>query len=112
VSDDRFALLVESVGKFHITDRGMRAAQDSASKAVREKKVDEQTRIAYLDAVRRYFVGFEREARAHLRDVDKRLGNANQVLFNLTAERGVATKRIEATGAILEQLDAIEERRA
>ena len=48
-----------------------------------------------------YFSGFEREARAHLRDVDKRLEGLNQVNFNLTAERGVAVKRIEATQGVL-----------
>ncbi len=60
--------------------------------------------------MRRYFGALEREARAHLRDVDHRMEHANQVLFNLTAERGVATKRIEATKAVLAELDAIEER--
>lgn len=108
--DDRFKLLVERVGKFHITDRGMRAAQDAAAKALQNGAVDESARVAYLDAVRRYFGSFEREARGHLRDVDRRLANANQVVFNLAAERAVATKRIDATREVLAQLDAIEER--
>ncbi len=108
--DDRFAALVEQVGAFHITDRSMRQAQDVVAQALRSGGVDESARVAYLDAVRRYFGAFEREARTHLRDVDRRMEYANQVLFNLTAERGVATKRIEATMAVLTQLDAIEER--
>lgn len=108
--DERFAALVSAVGKFHITDRAMRAAQDAAGKALASGRMDEAQRIAYLDAVRRYFVGFEKEARSHLRDVDRRLAHANQVVFNLTAERGVAMKRIEATQGVLTQLDAIEER--
>lgn len=108
--DERFALLVERVGNFHITDRTMRAAQDAATKALRDGKADEGVRVAYLDAVRRYFGGFEREARGHLREIDQRLAHANQVLFNLTAERAVATKRIDATREVLAQLDAIEER--
>ncbi len=87
----------------------MRLAQAAAARALRERRVDEPARIAYLDAVRRYFVGFEREARVHLRNVDKRMADANQILFNLSAERGVATKRIEATQGVLEQLDRIEE---
>ena len=55
-------------------------------------------------AVRRYFEGFDGEARTHLRDVDRRLEHVNQVHFNLTAERGVAVKRIEATQGVLEAL--------
>lgn len=110
MSDDRFAALVARVGKFHITDRAMRAAQDSAVKAVQSGTVNDAVRVSYLDAVRRYFGAFEREARGHLRDVDRRLANANQIVFNLAAERAVATKRIEATQEVLAQLDAIEER--
>ncbi len=108
--DERFAALVERVGAFHITDRSMRQAQDAVAEALKNGALDERQRLAYLDAVRRYFGGFEREARAQLRDVDRRLEQANQVLFNLSAERAVATKRIEATRAVLAQLDAIEER--
>ncbi|HUY41986.1 MAG TPA: hypothetical protein VMV82_10500 [Candidatus Dormibacteraeota bacterium] len=108
--DDRFAVLVARVGAFHITDRDMRHVQDAAAQALHSGSLDESLRVAYLDAVRRYFGAFEREARTHLRDVDRRMEHANQVLFNLGAERGVATKRIEATKAVLAQLDAIEER--
>ncbi len=57
-----------------------------------------------MEAVHRYFEGFDGEAREHLRDVDRRLERVNQVHFNLTAERGVAVKRIEATSSILEAL--------
>ncbi|MGH7736996.1 MAG: hypothetical protein ACREMP_03865 [Candidatus Tyrphobacter sp.] len=109
--DARFAALVENVGRFHITDRAMRGAQDAAARALHDGTLDDRARIAYLDAVRRYFGAFQRESNGHLRDVDKRLVDANQVVFNLTAERGVAMKRIEATRAVLERLDAIEERR-
>lgn len=58
---------------------------------------------AYLREVRRYFDGFEREARVHLADLDRRLAHASQLQFNLTAERGVAQKRVEATRAVLER---------
>ena len=108
--DERLQALVERVGDFHITDRAMRQAQDAMEKAIREGDVAEHLHVAYLDAVRKYFGGFEREARGHLKDVDQRLAGANQVIFNLTAERSVALKRIEATKEVLTQLDAIEER--
>ncbi|HTX55847.1 MAG TPA: hypothetical protein VMD47_01965 [Candidatus Acidoferrales bacterium] len=108
MADDPIAALVNHVGGFHITDRAMRKAQDAAAAAVAGGTLEGQEQAAYLAAVRRYFSGFEREARAHLRDVDRRLEHVNQVHFNLTAERGVAVKRIEATRAVLTALDAIE----
>ena len=107
---DDFQALVARVKEFHITDRAMKAAQQRAEEAVQRGDVDDAARRAYLDAVRRYFEPFEREARAHLRDVDKRLEHANQVVFNLAAERGVAVKRIEATQSVLAgaaQLDGV-----
>ncbi len=100
--------LVERVGAFHVTDTAMRSAQRAIEAATAAGAPDPAAARAYLAAVRRYFAGFEREARAHLRDVDKRLEHANQVVFNLTAERGVAVKRIDATGGVLAALDLME----
>ncbi|MBV8155995.1 MAG: hypothetical protein JO029_15940 [Candidatus Eremiobacteraeota bacterium] len=104
----RFAGLTLRVGAFHITDRAMKRAQESIERALAAGTVEEADRAAYLSAVRRYFEGFSKEARAHLRDVDRRLEEINQVHFNLTAERGVAVKRIEATDAVLHDLEKIE----
>ena len=106
--DARLAELVARVGAFHITHRATKAAQRAMEAAVRENAVDESIRAAYLLAVRRYFTDFDREARARLRDVDRRLERVNQVHFNLTAERGVAVKRIEGTQSVLESLDSLE----
>ncbi len=106
--DPQLEALVARIGEFHITDRAMRAAQERARAAIAAGDFDESRRREYLEAVRRYFTPFEREARAHLRDVDKRLENANQVVFNLTAERGVAVKRIEATQGVLAEAARIE----
>ena len=105
---DAFASLVAQVGAFHITDRAMKTAQTRAEEAVSSGAVSEQVRRDYVAAVRRYFEPFEREARAHLRDVDRRLEHANQVVFNLTAERGVAVKRIEATQGVIAEIAAME----
>ena len=85
----------------------MRKAQDDVADALANGVVDAAQRRNYLSAVRRYFTGFEREAREHLRDVDRRLEHVNQVHFNLAAERGVAVKRIEATQGILSELDTV-----
>lgn len=108
--EDAFSALVARVGAFHVTDRAMKSAQSKVEEAVRTGSIDERARAEYLDAVRRYFTPFEREARGHLRDVDRRLEHANQVVFNLTAERGVAVKRIEATQGVLADLSALEQK--
>lgn len=102
--DAALAELVTRIGAFHVTDRAMKRAQHAMEAAVASGSVDETTRITYFAAARRYFEGFNGEARAHLRDVDRRLEHVNQVHFNLTAERGVAVKRIEATQAVLQAL--------
>lgn len=107
-----FESLVKRVGEFYITDRAMKAAQKTIETALASGRVDDRAREEYLAAVRRYFTGFEREARSHLRSVDKRLEHLNQVQFNLTAERGVAVRRIEATQAVLGGVDALIEPRA
>ncbi len=100
--------LVEDVGAFHVTDASLRAAQHAIESALAAGSPGESEIRGYLAAVRRYFAPFEREAQAHMRDLDKRLEHANQVVFNLTAERGVAVKRIEATGAVLTALAPLE----
>ncbi len=75
--------------------------------AIGNGSADENLRERYLRVARRYFEGFGSEARAHLRDVDDRLEKINQVHFNLTAERGVAVKRIEATQNVLDAILAL-----
>ncbi|MEO6834820.1 MAG: hypothetical protein ABI231_02800 [Candidatus Tumulicola sp.] len=107
--DGALAALAAHVGGFHVTDRAMKRAQGEIDRAIRAGDVDDRARAVYLAAVRRYFDAFQREARVHLRDVDARLVHLNQVHFNLTAERGVAVKRIEATQAVLREIVAIEE---
>jgi hypothetical protein len=107
----KLADLATRVGAFHITDRAMKRAQSELERELQSGSVDDSSRRAYLAAVRRYFEGFSKEARQHLRDVDRRLEEINQVHFNLTAERGVAVKRIEATQAILHDLETVEANR-
>lgn len=87
----------------------MKRAQSEAQSMVLNGEIEPGKASRYAQVVRAYFSAFEKEARVHLRDVDRRLENANQVHFNLTAERGVAIKRIEATAGILVELSATEE---
>ena len=105
--DARLAALAQRVGAFHITDRAMKRAQSEIEAKLAAGEVDDASRSAYVGAVRRYFDGFAKEARTALRDVDRRLEQVNQVQFNLTAERGVAVKRIEATEAILHEASSL-----
>lgn len=86
----------------------MKQAQTETEEWIRQGKVDEGARRRYLQAVRKYFAGFEKEARTHLRDVDRRLEHVNQMQFNLNAERGVAVKRIEATQSVLADVSEME----
>lgn len=85
----------------------MLAAQRAIEAALVSGAPSQSATREYVAAVKRYFDGFEREARGHLRDVDRRLENANQVVFNLTAERAVAVKRIEATQGVLADVRAL-----
>lgn len=105
LDDARFRALAARVGEFYVTDRAMKSAQQKIESELRDGSATEAGRRAYLDAVRRYFTGFEKEARAQLRDVDKRLEKVNQVHFNLTAERGVVVRRIEATQSVLKEIE-------
>jgi hypothetical protein len=94
--------LVEEIGRFHITDRAMLRAQGEMSEVLANGAPPNAAALArYLAAVDRYFASFEKEARSHLGDIDRRLAKAAQLQFNLTAERGVTTKRIEVTQGVL-----------
>lgn len=108
-ADEALAALAARVAAFHITDRRMRHAQAEVERALRAGQVDARVRADYLAAVRRYFGAFQLEAKAQLHDVDRRLVHVNQVHFNLTAERGVVVKRIEATEAVLNAAGAVGE---
>lgn len=107
MADDSLRALVARVGEFYVTDKTLKAAQKKMEAALAAGAVDERTHQEYVWAVHRYFTGFEKEARGHLRDVDKRLEHVNQVQFNLTAERGVAVRRIEATQSVLQELERV-----
>jgi hypothetical protein len=107
MGEDSLRALVARVGEFYVTEKALRSAQKKMEEALAAGTVDEQAQQAYLQAVRRYFTGFEKEARAHLREVDKRLEHVNQMHFNLKAERGVAVRRIEVTQGVLQELERV-----
>jgi hypothetical protein len=98
---ERLAALAATVRAFHVTDKTMRAAQERVDRALAAGTVDDAAARAYLDAVRRYFEPYEREAQGQLRHVDRELERLYQLQFNLTAERGVVAKRVEAVRGVL-----------
>jgi hypothetical protein len=101
----RLVALVTEIGRFHITERRMRRAQIEMTAALaRERPLASRKVRAYVKAVARYFGGFEREARVHLADLDRRLGRVSQLQYNLSAERGVAERRVEATQGVLSRI--------
>jgi hypothetical protein len=104
VDRERLVALVTKVGAFHITDRAMRAAHERIERALAAGQPQPGEVRAYLAAVRRYFGPYEREARDQLRHVDRELQRLYQLQFNLTAERGVVAKRLEAVRGVLDAL--------
>jgi hypothetical protein len=102
--------LVARVGEFYVTDKRMKKAQDRIVAELEKGAPGDASVREYLETITTYFSGFEREAREHLRSVDKRLEQINQVHFNLTAERAVAVRRIEATREVLQSLPGLESR--
>jgi hypothetical protein len=96
--------LVAEIGRFYVRDKALRRAQATIVRLLAEGDPPAPAVEAYLRAVRHYFEGFEREARAHLKDVDRRLARVSQLQFNLTAERGVTLSRVEATQGVLSRV--------
>jgi hypothetical protein len=107
VSDEALRELVLRVGGFHLTDRAMLRAQREIEALLAAGEVPAGARAAYLHAVRAYFGGFERDARAQLAGVDRELEALYQRQYNLAAERGVAQRRIEAVQGVLASLGEV-----
>lgn len=104
MSEAALRALAERVAEFHLTDRAMLRAQRAIETQLQAGEVAEWARRAYLDAVRVYFTGFERDANAHLAGVDRELEALYQRQYNLAAERGVAQRRIETVAGVLASL--------
>ena len=65
--------LVAEIARFYVSDKALRRAQRRMADLLsRGGDLPEKAVRAYLAEVRRYFEAFEREAHAHLGDVDRR----------------------------------------
>lgn len=93
--------LAARVGTFHLTDRAMVRAQRAFERELAAGEPSPAAVQAYLAAVRRYFSGFARDAEAQLASVDRELARLYQRQYNLSAERGVAVRRIEGVQGVL-----------
>jgi hypothetical protein len=102
--------LVTMVGAFYVRDRNLERAQKKIEHAFEAGTPDTATAAAYLREVRRYFSAFDSEAKAHLVRVDRQLEQLYLRQYNLSAERGVAARRIEATQGVLSALAEAERR--
>ncbi|MFY9781791.1 MAG: hypothetical protein WAJ85_14930 [Candidatus Baltobacteraceae bacterium] len=108
VDRERLRALAAEIGRFYVRERRLcRAQARMAELLATGEPVPDAEIAAYLSEVLRYFRGFEREARAHLRDLDRRLARVSQLQFNLTAERGVAARRVEVTQGVLARVAEI-----
>ncbi len=104
---ERLRGLVAMVGAFYIRDRELERAQKEIERALAAGEPDAAGVRSYLAAVERYFSAFAREAQAQLKHVDRELERLYQRQFNLTAERGVAARRVEVTQGVLSSLAEI-----
>ncbi len=96
--------LAAVVGKFYVRDAALTRAQRTIDAAFATGEPTMAQVDAYVEAVRRYFTGFEREAVEQLRRADRELERLYQLQYNMTAERGVAAQRVEATRAVLARI--------
>jgi hypothetical protein len=98
----RLRALHETIAGFYVRDRRLlRAQRDLAKLLERGKPISDRAGRRYLAAVERYFSGFSDEAQAQLVKLERRLAQVSQLQYNLTAERGVAQKRVAATQGVL-----------
>ena len=104
---ERLRALVTTVAGFYVRDRALTREQKKMERILSARSPSEIEAETYLATVRKYFSGFEREARAHLHHVDRELEKVYQVQYNLTAERGVAQRRVEATQGVLSSIEEI-----
>jgi len=96
--------VVEAVGAFAVRDRKLSGLQARMERALANGDPDAAEADRYLAEVRRYFTRFSSEARGHLTAVDRELESLYARQYNLTAERGVAAKRVELTQGVLSTL--------
>jgi hypothetical protein len=93
--------LLALVDAFHITDRRLLRAR-----AALDRDGGDQAEQAFRKTAQRYFEALAREAEDHVAEVDRRLDDAYQRQFNLSAERAVAERRLQGAREVLRALDS------
>jgi hypothetical protein len=109
VDRDAVRVLWSEVEGFHLHDRSFSRAQREMWRILEAgEELNGESVSKYLDAVRRYFSGFHREATEHLKRLDRRLASLAQLQFNADAERTVADRRVEITRNVLSRVDSLQ----
>lgn len=88
--------LLELLSGYHITDRALVRARDTA-----RASGDAAAEAALRREMRRYFTAVERESRAQLTALDARLDDLYQRQYNLQAERSVTERRMLGARSVL-----------
>lgn len=109
VDREAVRVLWNEVEGFHLRDRALNRAQREMGRILEAREeLNGESVSRYLDAVRRYFSGFHREAMEHVKRLDRRLEELAQLQFNAAAERGVANRRVEITWNVLSRVDSLQ----
>ncbi|MDE2573259.1 MAG: hypothetical protein KGM44_12170 [bacterium] len=105
------AALLRQIGAYRIGDRALRAALERVQASLdRGESPSQRDLDAFVREARRYFEALERESRAQIKDLDRRLDDLFQQQYNLQAERGVAHRRLLGAGETLAMLVQVERR--
>ena len=97
--------LVDEVGRFYVRDRALDRAQRAMTRPSPRAANRRSKTCAPISKRSGGISPASRTRReAHLQRVEARLKRVSQEQFNLTAERGVAARRVEATRSVLSRL--------
>ena len=108
--DSTLGSVVALLSQFRLTDAKLAAKIARIRMALDTGTMPDVRETEHLlDASKRYFKAFSSEASSALRDVDRRLVNAHQVVANYTSERSVLAKRIADIARTLEAIEQSQE---
>ncbi|MHB8462578.1 MAG: hypothetical protein ACYDA1_08030 [Vulcanimicrobiaceae bacterium] len=102
---------LEQMSQFRLTDAKLAAEVKKLQGLLQAgQSLSESDIQHFVRSSRQYLERFASEANNALRDVDRRLVNAHQVVTNFTAERGVIAKRLSDISHTLSAVNDIDSR--
>ena len=99
--DAELLALVERADEFHFSDRKIRTEHERIARSLQAGSSTGAQAEHYRRTLETYFKNFEKETRAQVRQLDRRLAELAQLQLNFTAERNVAVRRLENIAALL-----------